>query len=83
MPLYEYECKKHGRFDRLEPARPWGVDSSYHVAHCPECGKWGDGVISTFNFKFSNPFPVRGNIAGDGEGFTSKYMRREEIAELK
>lgn len=31
---------------------------------------------SAFSFKFFNPFTT------DGEGFTSKNMRKEEVAEL-
>ena len=54
-----------------------------HRARCPNCNGEAKLAMSGFAFKFSNPFPVRGNIAGDGEGFKSKYMRNEEIAELK
>ena len=47
MPLYEYKCPEHGRFDRLEPYRPTGVDSNDYVAPCPVCNEFGLGVIAT------------------------------------
>lgn len=74
MPLYEYECEKHGRFDRIEPVRPWGIDSKYFAAPCPKCKQFGSGVISSFFHMWRNPFPTRGNIAGDGEGFQTKII---------
>lgn len=48
MPLYEYKCPVHGRFERLEPYRPTGVDSNDYVARCPECREWSIGVISAW-----------------------------------
>ena len=48
MPLYEYDCPEHGRFERLEPYRPTGVDSRDFVAKCPKCDRWADGVISAW-----------------------------------
>ncbi len=77
MPLYEYYCPQCGKFETMK-----AIEHSER-AKCTHCNSESKRVPSTFNFKFSNPFPVRGNIAGDGEGFTTKYLRNEEIAELK
>ncbi|MEJ0034512.1 MAG: zinc ribbon domain-containing protein [Gammaproteobacteria bacterium] len=34
MPLYEYECSKHGAFERMRP-----LAESAMAQKCPECGK--------------------------------------------
>ena len=40
MPLYEYECPEHGRFEKLKP-----IEERYDQP-CPECGKVCSLLIS-------------------------------------
>jgi len=40
-PLYEYECPKHGRFERLVD-----INQNGNPAVCPECGETSAKVIS-------------------------------------
>lgn len=41
MPIYEYQCKKHGRFDS------WALMSERHAPQaCPKCHKLSEFVIS-------------------------------------
>ena len=68
MPLYEFYCSRCK--EEFELLRPLGDDE----ALCPQCNLKAERRYSPFSFKFSNPFPVRGNIAGDGEGFTQKVI---------
>lgn len=46
MPLYEYECPSHGKFERLQN----GFDPS--DAPCPECKAPARKVFSSFSFTF-------------------------------
>lgn len=32
MPIFEFECSKHGKFERIIPAK-------YDTQLCPECGE--------------------------------------------
>lgn len=77
MPLYEYSCPKHDKFEAFRAVE------QRHGARCPHCDSKSKLILSRFHWKFHNPFPTRGNIAGDGEGFATKYLRNEEIAEMK
>ncbi|KKN71496.1 hypothetical protein LCGC14_0420750 [marine sediment metagenome] len=72
MPLYEYYC--HQCEEGFEVVRSHGDG-----ADCPKCHSTAERRFSTFSFRFSNPFPVRGNIAGDGEGFTRKIISHKEV----
>jgi len=59
MPLYEYECLAHGRFERLEPMH------SVSSGVCPQCGKISSSVISRTHFRMAETFRVvdgKGNI---------------------
>ncbi len=67
MPIYEYYCPQCKEV--FELICPVGEDG-----HCPTCDLKAERRFSPFSFRFSNPFPVRGNIAGDGEGFTTKLI---------
>jgi len=40
MPLYEFECKRHGRFERSLPV------ARRRRARCPHCRSFGKRVIS-------------------------------------
>jgi putative FmdB family regulatory protein len=41
MPIYEYECKKHGVFELLK-----GVAQAYEPGLCPDCELPGPRLIS-------------------------------------
>jgi len=45
MPLYEYECKDHGRFEEI-----LSIKSASGLSRCPKCGKLSPKVMSTTNF---------------------------------
>lgn len=70
MPIYEYICPQHGKFETIKATR------LRLRARCPHCNNKCKLVPSRFSHYWLNPFTV------DGEGFTSKYMRKEEVAEL-
>jgi len=71
MPIYDYWCSQcHQKFEESKSME------KRHTAICPRCNTKGKLMPSAFSFKFFNPFTV------DGEGFTSKNMRPEEVAEL-
>lgn len=44
MPIYEYICPDHGRFEHIEPLR--GGHCEFYCAGCPVCGEISNGVIS-------------------------------------
>lgn len=71
MPIYEFYC----------PQCKEGFESLREVnrrlsALCPKCNTKSNLVPSRFSHYWLNPFTK------DGEGFTSKFMRHEEVAEL-
>ena len=70
MPFYEYVCPQHGKFEVLKPM------SERATNNCPQCNRMCTLAMSRFSHYWFNPFFV------DGKGFTSKYMRPEEKAEL-
>ena len=41
MPIYEFECQAHGRFDELR-----GFADSSHPAACPACGTMCERAVS-------------------------------------
>ncbi len=45
MPIYEYECTKHGRFEVLHRFGSNGA--------CPDCGEKAQRVMSTYSFTFA------------------------------
>ena len=57
MPLYEYNCPEHGKFEVLE------LCQSCVNSKCPECGKLSTKIPSMFMFRSAEPFRV---IAHDG-----------------
>lgn len=71
MPIYEYHCQACGKnFEKLRSYK--GRD----LVSCPDCGARVDRKVSLFSWKWLNPFTI------DGEGYTSKFMRHEEVAEI-
>jgi len=71
MPLYEYHCPYcKNKFETIRP-----IEQRYS-AGCPNCHSESELVPSIF---------VRSKLnwtQKDGEGFTSKFVRKEELAEM-
>lgn len=66
MPIYEYLCPKHGKFEVAKAI------SERHFGLCSCC----ELIPSIF---------VRAKLnwtQKDGEGFTTKWVRKEELAEM-
>jgi len=70
MPIYEYYCPEHGKFEVLKGREERASNP------CPICKKKAKRLYSTFSFYFFNPFTV------DGEGFTSKVVSNNEYREM-
>jgi len=43
MPMYEYECPKHGRYETFMPMK------ECNLGICPSCGKVGDRKFSSYH----------------------------------
>ncbi len=54
MPLYEYECPKHGRFEKIQPMRD-GTKETLYYCYCPmpRCNFLAPPVISLSYFHIS------------------------------
>lgn len=52
MPLYEYECSEHGRFEVRQPM------FSEHVSVCPECGAEARRIFSMPNVRIAIPITL-------------------------
>jgi len=70
MPIYEYSCPKHGKFEALKKM------NEGQSTPCPQCNTPSRLVLSPFNYKIFNPFTK------DGEGFTSKVVSNKEYREM-
>ena len=60
MPLYEYVCREHGKFERLRRMSEFSEPSD-----CPRCNKESSRVLSAMHFRMAEPFRVvdsQGNI---------------------
>ncbi|KKN70393.1 hypothetical protein LCGC14_0430880 [marine sediment metagenome] len=77
MPLYDYLCECGHKYEELKPFK----DRNHSL--CFLCHSEARLIPSTFAIISHNPFPVSGNVAGDGEGFKTKYMGKEEYKEHK
>jgi len=72
MPIYEYICDSCiKKVDLIRPIR----DRDKPVI-CPNCVSRMRRAMSNFSHYWFNPMFV------DGEGFTSKMVRHEEVAEM-
>lgn len=71
MPLYEYICPQCE--EKFETMRAMGWR---HFAPCPHCNGKSKLLFSMFNIYNLNWTQT------DGEGFTSKWVRKEELAEM-
>lgn len=45
MPLYEYECKEHGKFENLRP-----MSESELPDLCPTCSQESPRIMSSYNW---------------------------------
>ena len=71
MPIYEYWCPRcQTRFEVMK-----GM-AERKSNPCPSCHTESELRPSRFSHYWFHPFFV------DGEGFTSKYVRNEELAEM-
>ena len=71
MPLYEYVCPECNlKFEEFKSMR------YRRISLCPECGHRANITPSKFTHHWLNP------LVADGEGFTSKYHRPEELQEI-
>jgi len=46
MPLYEYKCTKHGKFEMIKPMNDGAT------ACCPDCGEISNKILSPCNWSF-------------------------------
>lgn len=51
MPVYEFKCPEHGKFEKLKM-----IDSAY-MEPCPKCGRLSKKLISLSHF---NNYPIKG-----------------------
>ena len=51
MPIYEYECARHGKFSKLRP-----LSESSKTAPCPNCQEEAHRVISPVHWKMGFKF---------------------------
>lgn len=72
MPLYEYECNEHGKFDKLRP-----MSESTLPDLCPTCGKESKRIISPVNwvmgFKFLKDKSVKSQPAPEDSGYHPEW----------
>jgi len=70
MPIYEYYCPQcQNKFETMKAM------TERHKARCPHCNTKSKLVPSVFAIYDLNWTQT------DGEGFTSKFVRPEELAE--
>lgn len=72
MPLYEYECKEHGKFDKLRP-----MSESTLPGLCPTCGKESERIMSPARWKmgwgFLKKFSEKSPPAPEDAGFYPEW----------
>ncbi len=65
MPIYEYDCTKHGKFETLEPMRKVGTKVGDYTSPCPRCAIYCGSIMSKTNYRMAELFQVKdskGNI---------------------
>ena len=55
MPIYEYECPEHGRFEKYSPNFHEG-HTEFYAAPCTVCGEFCNGVMSPVNWSMGWKF---------------------------
>lgn len=76
MPLYEYECCAHGRFELYR-----SLEKSAHRGHCPKCERLSDRVISVANVNFDAvvmPADIKRSYTSDSIRHPLAYRRKQE-----
>ena len=70
MPLYEYECPEHGKFEELRP-----VDARTIPALCPKCGQMSERIMSAFRWVMGWDFlkNVKSEPAPTDAGYHPKW----------
>jgi len=72
MPIYEFYCPEHGKFEELR-----GMDERQN-APCPQCSDRAKLVLSVFSVrKFTRIDQA------DGAGFSTRYTPHDEIKERR
>jgi putative FmdB family regulatory protein len=74
MPIYEYYCPRHGRYDHYKSVKQFSKTD-----HCPECGKLSQLVFSKPG-KHIVDFTAGWN-GGAGKTFESKTDRETWMRE--
>ena len=72
MPVYEFSCPVHGKFEQYRP-----MVRSGEVQTCPECGVVSDRLFSVLNIKIVNKVRQR-----YGEGSYGKMLTHKETGGL-
>ncbi len=78
MPIYEYECKEHGRFEVFSHEYHEG-HTEFFCTSCPECGKLSDGVISAWGRVI---FAALDTVVGHDGTILSRKQTTEETPML-
>ena len=70
MPIYEYSCPEHGRFEELRP-----VEARTIPALCPECDKISERVMSVSKWVmgWKHLANVKSEPAPEGAGYYPKW----------
>jgi len=71
MPIFEYECPKHGRFEKLQKEFTEG-------SICPECGRLSPKVMSRVSIK---PKAFRGTNQGEWQ-IQNSIREQQEIGRV-
>ena len=77
MPLYEYECPKHGRFELIRSF------SDPPLKKCPKCGKPVEKLASAPAFQFKGTGWYVTDYANKGKGKSGDEGKSESKSEAK
>ncbi|KKM23425.1 hypothetical protein LCGC14_1615350 [marine sediment metagenome] len=61
MPIYEYDCTEHGKFDVLEPMRKVGTKVDEYTSPCPKCKTYCASIMSASSYRMAELFQVQDN----------------------
>jgi putative FmdB family regulatory protein len=86
MPVYSYECPKHGRFDLTLPLRKWDDHKN-----CPKCGRSCEQVVLPQGEPGTLPIPIvvhrdeKGNFRfpGASDARVPKHFEKVELKTIK
>ena len=77
MPLYEYECPKHGRFEVIRKF------SDPVLKKCPQCGKPVEKLASAPAFQFKGTGWYVTDYGNKGKGRSGDESKSETKSETK